>query len=227
MNFLTEVAAFFLSVAYFFLVPLFNVFPCYNDYSFEINAAETGDTLPNAVSNINRWNMNDGLFVDPEANPDNNIFEFVEYVQFMQCTGGSADRDLFKDPFDFDTLDDYDFTSLIENCRGVLKMGAKPHLKTGSVPLKYSALARTDTTFGTNPYPPDDYDVYYDYIYAIGEALVNEFGAKELQVTPPRSGTAPHVGLEALIRVPPKVTVEAKIKKLHKIDHVVFALPIN
>lgn len=180
MNFLAEVTAFFLSVVYFFLVPLFNVFPCYNDYSFEIDASQTGDTLPNAVSNINRWNMNDGLFVDPEANPDNNIFEFVEYVQFMQCTGGSADRDLFKDPFDFDTLDDYDFTSLIENCKGVLKMGAKPHLKTGSVPLKYSALARTDTTFGTNPYPPDDYDVYYDYIYAIGEALVNEFGAEEV-----------------------------------------------
>ncbi|MBR2411670.1 MAG: hypothetical protein IKB08_08105 [Clostridia bacterium] len=180
MNFLAEVTAFFLSVVYFFLVPLFSVFPCYNDYSFEIDASQTGDTLPNAVSNINRWNMNDGLFVDPEANPDNNIFEFVEYVQFMQCTGGSADRDLFKDPFDFDTLDDYDFTSLIENCKGVLKMGAKPHLKTGSVPLKYSALARTDTTFGTNPYPPDDYDVYYDYIYAIGEALVNEFGAEEV-----------------------------------------------
>lgn len=64
-------------------------------------------------------------------------------------------------------------------------------------------------------------------VRSMTDLLVNEFGAKELQVTPPRSGTAPHVGLEALIRVPPKVTVEAKIKKLHKIDHVVFALPIN
>lgn len=59
------------------------------------------------------------------------------------------------------------------------------------------------------------------------DLLINEFGGTELQVTPPRSGTAPHVGVEALIRVPPKVTVDAKIKKLHKIEHVVFALQIN
>ena len=59
------------------------------------------------------------------------------------------------------------------------------------------------------------------------DLLVEELGAKELQVTPPRSGTAPHVGIEALIRIPRKVTVEAKIRKLHKLDHVVFALPIN
>ena len=59
------------------------------------------------------------------------------------------------------------------------------------------------------------------------DILTNEFGGKELQVTPPRSGTVPHVGIEALIRIPPKVTVDAKIKKLHKLDHVVFALPIN
>lgn len=59
------------------------------------------------------------------------------------------------------------------------------------------------------------------------DLLINEFGGTELQVTPPRSGTAPHVGLEALIRVPPKVTVDAKIKKLHKIEHVIFALQIN
>lgn len=59
------------------------------------------------------------------------------------------------------------------------------------------------------------------------DLLINEFSAMNLQVTPPRSGTSPHVGIEALIRIPPKVTVEAKIRKLHKIDHVVFALQIN
>lgn len=181
MDFLMKVSAFFLSAIYFLLTPSFNIFPCYNDYSFSIDTAETGDVLPNAVSNVNIWNMNaDGEFKNPLVNEESNVFEFVEYVQFMQCTGGSPERDLFKDPLDFDTLDDYDFSSLIENCKGVISLGAKPHLKIGSVPIKYSALARTDTTFGTNPYPPDDYDVYYDYIYAIGEALVAEFGKEEV-----------------------------------------------
>ena len=66
-----------------------------------------------------------------------------------------------------------------------------------------------------------------DSVRSMTDLLTTDFGAKSLQVTPPRSGTAPHVGIEALIRIPQKVTIEAKIQKLHKIDHVVFALPIN
>ena len=181
MDFLTQLTSFLLSVLSFILTPFYAIFPSYNDYTFDIDASITQEVLPNAVSNINIWNMRgSNEFTDLKINAEYNIGEFVEYVQLMQCTGGSADRDLFKDPFDFDTLDDYYFDPLIENCKGILELGAKPHLKIGSVPIKYSALARTDTTFGTNPYPPDDYDVYYDYIYTIGEALVAEFGREEV-----------------------------------------------
>jgi putative Mg2+ transporter-C (MgtC) family protein len=66
-----------------------------------------------------------------------------------------------------------------------------------------------------------------DSVREMTELLTSEFGAVSLQVTPPRSGNMPHVGIEALIRVPPKVSLEAKIKKLHKIDHVIFALQIT
>ncbi len=176
-----KVISFFISVLAFFLAPLICIFPSANDYAFEIDAEVTGNQLPNAVSNINIWNAKGSPeFADPRVNEENNIFEFVEYVQLMQCTGGAADRDLFKDPLDFDTLDDYDFSSLITSCKGIIALGAKPHLKLGSVPLKFSSLARTDTTFGTNVYPPDDYDIYYNYIYALCEELVKEFGREEV-----------------------------------------------
>lgn len=66
-----------------------------------------------------------------------------------------------------------------------------------------------------------------DSVREMTELLTSEFGAVSLQVTPPRSGNMPHVGIEALICVPPKVSLEAKIKKLHKIDHVIFALQIT
>jgi xylan 1,4-beta-xylosidase len=98
----------------------------------------------------------------------------------MQCSGGTEARDLFKNPLDRTVLDDYDFTRLIENCRGVVNLGAKPMLKLGSVPLKYSEKATTEHGFGINPYPPDDYNVYYNYIYALATALVNEFGKEEV-----------------------------------------------
>lgn len=152
----------------------------FNSYSFKIDPADKGNTLSNPVSNINIWSIEGNPFANAAANEEYNIFEFVEYVQFMQCSGGTEARDLFIDPTDTSVHDDYDFTVLIENCRGVLTLGAKPMLKLGSVPLKYSAKSTTETTFGTNPYPPDDYDVYYNYISALATALVDEFGRDEV-----------------------------------------------
>lgn len=152
-----------------------------NDYEFNIDASHQGDVLPNAVSNINIWNAYDSTeFSNPRINEDYDITDFVEYVQLMQCTGGNASRDLFVDPYNFDDLDDYDFSKLIVNCKGIVSMGMKPHLKLGSVPLKYSAESKQGEDFGTNIYPPDDYDVYYNYMSAMAQALVDEFGKEEL-----------------------------------------------
>ncbi|MBO5360188.1 MAG: hypothetical protein J6B25_05020 [Clostridia bacterium] len=152
-----------------------------NDYSFNIDSSVIGETVPNTLSNVNVWDMQGtNLFTQPHLNDKYNIFEFVEYVQLMQCTGGNAQRDLFVDPTNFDVLDDYDFSSLIENCHGILTLGAKPHLKLGSVPLKYSQNSAQGADFGTNLYPPDDYDIYYNYMAAMARALVDEFGADEV-----------------------------------------------
>ena len=151
-----------------------------NQFTFSVDTSKTGATLSNPVSNVNIWSIEGNPFVNAAASKENNIFEFVEYVQFMQCSGGTETRDLFKDPLDRTVLDDYDFTVLIENCRGVVELGGKPMLKLGSVPLKYSEKAATDAGFGMNRYPPDDFDVYYDYIKAIAKALVKEFGKKEV-----------------------------------------------
>ena len=151
-----------------------------NNYEFTVDASQTGEALPNPASNVNIWSIDGNPFVGKKNNAEYDIFEFVEYVQFMQCTGGNAERDLFVDPLDRTVLDDYDFTTLIDNCRGVLELGAKPMLKLGSVPLKYSAKANTDAEFSTNIYPPDDYNVYYNYIAAIAKALVEEFGREEV-----------------------------------------------
>ena len=153
----------------------------YDEIKFTINANTViSDELPNVVNNVNVWSIEGNPFKDAKLNEENNIFEFVEYVQFMQCSGGTEARDLFIDPLNREVLDDYDFTVLIDNCRGVVNLGAKPMLKLGSVPLKYSKNATTDHGFGINPYPPDDYNVYYNYIYALATALVNEFGREEV-----------------------------------------------
>lgn len=61
-------------------------------------------------------------------------------------------------------------------------------------------------------------------VKAMLDLLKDEFGGVELQVTPPRSGTAPHVGVEALVRIPPKSTLDDQLARLEKLEGVVFAL---
>ena len=58
------------------------------------------------------------------------------------------------------------------------------------------------------------------------DAITEMVGAKEIQVTPARSGTQGNVGVEALIRLPRKVSITKKLKKLETIDHVLFALQL-
>jgi len=148
------------------------------NYEVTVNATEAGEIIPNVVSDINVWNMGTA-FIDPSVKGRYNIFDFVEYIQLMTATGGNPDRDLFKDPSDRTVLDDYDFDRLIRNCRGILSLGAKPHIKFGNVPFKLSKQY-SEETFGVNVFAPEDYHQYYAYIRAIVQALCDEFGKEEL-----------------------------------------------
>ena len=56
------------------------------------------------------------------------------------------------------------------------------------------------------------------------ETLRKDFDAVETQVTPPRSGTSPYVGVEALIRIPQKSTMEKELARIEKLDGVIFTL---
>ena len=143
-----------------------------------VDSSPTGEPISNKVSTVNVWDMGT-QFYNARRDPENDVYAFVEYVQLMQCSGGTAQRDLFRDPADPDVPDDYDFSRLVENCRGILALGAKPFLKLGSVPLKYSDDPLLGD-FGMNVRPPRDYDVYYNYIYALAEALVQTFGRTEV-----------------------------------------------
>ncbi len=178
INFIISI---FTTVALFFSsLPL--LFSGTSVAQISVDTQALGNEIPNVVSNVNLWNMGtyfhypNTLYVSSEYN----VFEFVEYVQLMQCTGGTPDRDLFLDPYDTSTLTDYDFSSLIENCRGIVAVGAKPHLKLGGVPIKFTSDYKYGG-FDMNVYPPDDFDAYYTYIRAIVEALVAEFGLEEVQ----------------------------------------------
>lgn len=105
------------------------------------------------------------------------------YVGYERKDGDEAvcefARDCFKDPSDRSVLDDYDFNQLVRACGNMLRQGVKPCLKLHAVPIKYSSEPKIGW-FRVNCRPPDDYEVYANYISALVEALVDAFGMKEI-----------------------------------------------
>ena len=63
-----------------------------------------------------------------------------------------------------------------------------------------------------------------DAVAPMLEMLRTEYGLMEAQVTPPRSGTSPHVGMEILVRVPQKLSTAAHLRRFTELEHVIFAL---
>lgn len=122
-----------------------------------VDARKTGRTLPNQSSVMIAWN---GRNVDWSVKNENAakypISGFVEYVELIACTGGNKDRDLFKNPDDRTVIDDYDFEPLAKVCREILNIGAKPYLKLGNVPQKFT-VDYSGGEFSINVRPPTDH----------------------------------------------------------------------
>ncbi len=135
--------------------------------------------IGNKFSNINLWSYAGFLKAYP-AGYFETVLPFVKEIQFMTATGGEVSRDLFRDPTNRSVMDDYDFSPLVNACRNVVDQGLKPVIKTGNVPLKYSA-ANKMAGHGVNMSPPDDYGIYFRYIQAMAQALADAFGLREVR----------------------------------------------
>lgn len=158
------------------------------DFVFDINGKkETGKTIDSLTDTTAEWNYKNTWLtgVGKSLSTD---YPFIKYVQLDLATGGDSTRDLFKEPLNASVKDDYNFTPLITACRNITEAGMLPWIKTGNVPLKYSSRAMkiADSAkvgdYTVNIYPPDDYNVYYNYIRALTEALVSEFGIENVRM---------------------------------------------
>ena len=143
----------------------------------------TGKPVKNIFSDINVWDFRSDWTYKSDDHPSDYFFKnypFVKRVQFMTATGGNAERDLFISPDNRSVLSDYKFDVIIEALHNVTKQGLIPMIKTGAVPLKYSVDAEI-RVFGVNVKPPYDYDIYYNYINALANKIVTEFGINEVK----------------------------------------------
>jgi hypothetical protein len=142
----------------------------------------TGGTLiKNQFSALNYWDFRwDWLDKAEGSAPDyfKKNYPFIKEIIFMMATGGNGNRDLlanYKDPNSA-----YKFDPLIKACRNVVKQGLKPRIKTGNVPERFSKTPLF-RVYDMNVKPPADYNKYYNYIKALSDALVKEFGAEEVR----------------------------------------------
>ncbi|PWM47723.1 MAG: hypothetical protein DBX47_00130 [Clostridiales bacterium] len=149
------------------------------DVDFYINAEEQGKKIKNINGVANQFVFWDSNIDGYEKDYIKNRYPFIEYMQFMTATGGNANYDLFDDPLNRDVTNDYNFTRLLSNLRRAVDKGAVPWVKTGVVPLKLSENPKLGT-FGVNIREPYDYNLYYDYIKAMAQAIIDEFGAEEV-----------------------------------------------
>lgn len=149
------------------------------DVVVAVDATRLGKEIPNTSQVRTIWNGRNINWEDIK-NEKYPLQDFVQYVELMACTGGSVDRDLLKDSSNTQVLDDYDFSPLFKMCRGILSNGAKPYLKLGNVPAKFSKDV-DNGEFSMNIRPPVDHLVHYRYMKACAAALKAEFGLEEVR----------------------------------------------
>ena len=137
--------------------------------------------FPNVFQVLTVWNGRSQDFMRWHTPGETySVTGFTRWVELMACTGGNDARDLFKDPHDRTTLDDYRFDALVKACRGILRMGAKPYLKLGNVPPKFSS-DYDGGEFAMNIRPPDDPRPHYRYMKALARTLRDAFGRDEVR----------------------------------------------
>lgn len=147
--------------------------------TFTIDTAGRGAVLPNTSQMLTAWAVPKVRAPQSVRNGEWDVRDFVEWVEIMAATGGNASRDCYRDPQNRAVTDDYDFSALVEGCRGIVALGMKPYLKLGNVPMKLSTNI-ANGGFMMNVRPPDDYAEYVRYMEACARALLAAFGKEEL-----------------------------------------------
>ena len=145
-----------------------------------VNLKKALRILDNKVSTVCVWDYREQFQGYGKNNQILEMNPFVERAQFMTATGGNEGRDLFRDPLDRTVMDDYAFDPLLDACQNALRLGVKPFIKTGSIPLKFSADPLIGK-FGVNMHVPQRMEDYYNYLHALCQAMVERFGMEEVR----------------------------------------------
>lgn len=119
------------------------------------------------------------------------IKDYVKDYNIVRILGGRTDnRNTFYKGVDASGNVITDFSSLLNDLRGLIQVGFKPRIVLDNVPWDMS-LPRVVDQYG-NTKPPSDYNLWRQYINAFLQTLVTEFGMTEVSTWRFRVATEPN-----------------------------------
>ena len=136
---------------------------------------------------INQTRFNSSGFTDELES----IKPYVKSYNLVRMMGGRTDdKNTFYKGVDASGKIITDFTDLITSMRNFMLTGFKPRIVLDNVPWEMNAVKEVNTYGNTNP--PDDYDIWRQYVNAFIQVLVDEFGMDEVKTWRFRVATEPN-----------------------------------
>ena len=120
-----------------------------------------------------------------------NIRPYVKSYNLVRMLGGRNDNlNTFYQGVDASGNIITDFSGLITSMNNFMLTDFKPRIVLDNVPWAMNAVQEVNTYGNTNP--PDDYNVWRQYINAFLQTLIDEFGYDEVKTWRFRVGTEPN-----------------------------------
>lgn len=119
------------------------------------------------------------------------IKTYVKSYNMVRVLGGRTDNlnDFYKGVDGSGNIIT-DFSGLLSSMRGFMQTGFKPRIVLDNVPWEMNAVKEVNTYGNTNP--PDDYNIWRQYINAFLQTLITEFGMNEVKTWRFRVATEPN-----------------------------------
>ncbi|MDN3663945.1 hypothetical protein ACFFU1_15250 [Algibacter miyuki] len=119
------------------------------------------------------------------------IKPYVKSYNLVRVLGGRTDNlNTFYKGVDDQGKIITDFTGIISSMKGFMQTGFKPRIVLDNVPWAMNAVKEVNTYGNTNP--PDDYDLWRQYINDFLQTLITEFGYNEVKTWRFRVATEPN-----------------------------------
>lgn len=120
-----------------------------------------------------------------------NIKPYVKNYNIVRILGGRTDNknDFYKGVDSSGNIIT-DFSELLNDMRNFMQTGFKPRIVLDNVPWEMNAIQEVNEYGNTNP--PDDYNLWRQYINAFLQTLIDEFGINEVKTWRFRVATEPN-----------------------------------